>query len=31
MVMGLAMIAGYWTRLFAPLTRWFTRSGWPPI
>jgi cytochrome c-type biogenesis protein len=29
--MGLAMVAGYWTRLFAPLTRLFTRSGWPPI
>jgi cytochrome c-type biogenesis protein len=30
-VMGLAMVAGYWTQLFAPLVRWFARSGWPPI
>jgi cytochrome c-type biogenesis protein len=30
-VMGLAMAAGYWTQLFAPLIRWFARSGWPPI
>ena len=30
-VMGLAMVAGYWTQLFAPLIRWFARSGWPPI
>jgi cytochrome c-type biogenesis protein len=30
-VMGVAMVAGYWTQLFAPLIRWFARSGWPPI
>jgi cytochrome c-type biogenesis protein len=30
-VMGSAMAAGYWTQLFAPLVRWFARSGWPPI
>jgi cytochrome c-type biogenesis protein len=30
-VMGLAMVAGYWTQLFTPLIRWFARSGWPPI
>jgi cytochrome c-type biogenesis protein len=30
-VMGAAMVAGYWTQLFAPLIRWFARSGWPPI
>jgi cytochrome c-type biogenesis protein len=29
--MGLAMVAGWWTRLFGPLVRWFARSGWPPI
>jgi cytochrome c-type biogenesis protein len=29
--MGLAMVAGWWTQLFAPLLRWFARSGWPPI
>ncbi len=29
--MGLAMVAGWWTQLFAPLVRWFARSGWPPI
>jgi cytochrome c-type biogenesis protein len=29
--MGLAMVAGWWTRLFGPLLRWFARSGWPPI
>jgi len=30
-VVGLAMAAGAWTRLFAPLVRLFVRSGWPPI
>ncbi len=30
-VMGVAMVAGWWTQLFAPLVRWFARSGWPPI
>jgi len=30
-VMGLAMVAGWWTQLFGPLLRWFARSGWPPI
>jgi cytochrome c-type biogenesis protein len=29
--MGLAMVAGWWARLFGPLLRWFARSGWPPI
>jgi len=29
--MGLAMVAGWWTRMFAPLVRWFARAGWPPI
>ncbi len=29
--MGTAMVAGWWTRLFSPLVRLFTRSGWPPI
>jgi cytochrome c-type biogenesis protein len=28
---GLAMAAGAWTQLFAPLVRLFVRSGWPPI
>jgi cytochrome c-type biogenesis protein len=30
-VMGSAMVAGYWTQLFTPLVRWFARAGWPPI
>jgi len=29
--MGLAMLVGWWTQMFAPLLRWFARSGWPPI
>src|SRR6266540_2099712 len=29
--LGLAWVAGWWTQLFAPLVRWFARSGWPPI
>jgi cytochrome c-type biogenesis protein len=29
--MGVAMAAGWWTQVFAPLVRWFARSGWPPI
>jgi len=28
---GLAMAAGAWTRVFAPLVRLFVGSGWPPI
>jgi cytochrome c-type biogenesis protein len=30
-MVGLAMAAGAWTQLFAPLVRLFVRSGWPPI
>ncbi|HVF12177.1 MAG TPA: cytochrome c biogenesis protein CcdA [Actinomycetota bacterium] len=29
--MGVLLITGYWTRLFVPLIRFFSRSGWPPI
>lgn len=29
--MGVLIITGYWTRLFAPLIRLFAKSGWPPI
>src|SRR6266516_4686634 len=29
--MGLAMLVGWWTQMFAPLLRWFARSGWTPI
>jgi len=31
LAMGVAMVAGWWTRLFAPLVRSFARAGWPPI
>jgi cytochrome c-type biogenesis protein len=31
LAMGAAMVAGWWTRLFAPLVRAFARAGWPPI
>ena len=31
LAMGAAMVAGWWTRLFAPLVRSFARAGWPPI
>jgi cytochrome c-type biogenesis protein len=30
-VMGVLMITGNWVRLFIPLIRFFSRSGWPPI
>ena len=30
-LMGILLITGYWTRLFVPLIRLFSRSGWPPI
>ena len=30
-MMGVLMITGQWLRLFAPLLRLFSRSGWPPI
>ena len=29
--MGTLMILGLWTQFFSPLTRWFVKSGWPPI
>ena len=29
--MGILLITGYWTRLFVPLMRVFSESGWPPI
>lgn len=28
---GVLMITGQWIRLFSPLVRWFSQSGWPPI
>ena len=30
-VMGVLMITGEWLRLFTPLIRLFSRSGWPPV
>jgi cytochrome c-type biogenesis protein len=30
-LMGTLLITGYWTTLFVPLLRLFSRSGWPPI
>lgn len=30
-LMGVLMITGQWTRLFAPLLRLFSRAGWPPL
>ena len=29
--MGVLMITGQWLRLYAPLIRLFSRSGWPPV
>ena len=29
--MGVLMITGQWLRLYAPLIRFFSRSGWPPV
>jgi cytochrome c-type biogenesis protein len=29
--MGVLMITGQWLRLFTPLIRLFSRSGWPPV
>lgn len=29
--MGALMFTGQWIRLFAPLLRWYARTGWPPI
>jgi cytochrome c-type biogenesis protein len=29
--MGVLLITGYWTRLFVPLIRLFSNTGWPPI
>lgn len=30
-LMGVLMLLGRWTLLFAPILRWFSRLGWPPI
>ena len=30
-VMGVLLVTDQWIRFFAPLTRLFTNSGWPPI
>ena len=30
-MMGILMITGAWLRLFTPLLRTFSRTGWPPI
>lgn len=30
-LMGVLMITGTWLRLFAPILRFFSRSGWPPL
>lgn len=30
-VMGVLLITGGWTSLFAPILRWYSRLGWPPI
>jgi cytochrome c-type biogenesis protein len=30
-LMGVLMITGLWLRLFTPLIRLFSRSGWPPV
>lgn len=30
-VMGVLLITGQWTRLFVPLLRLFSNTGWPPI
>jgi cytochrome c-type biogenesis protein len=29
--MGILLITGYWTRMFVPLIRLFSRFNWPPI
>jgi cytochrome c-type biogenesis protein len=31
LLMGVLMITGEWVRLFVPLIRLFSRSGWPPV
>lgn len=30
-VMGVLLFTGSWTAPFAPVLRWYTRLGWPPI
>lgn len=30
-VMGALMFTGTWTRLFSPILRMFSRTGWPPL
>ena len=31
LLMGVLMITGQWVRLFVPILRLFSRSGWPPV
>ena len=28
---GVGYVTGFWSTIFQPLQRWFSRSGWPPI
>lgn len=30
-VMGVLLVTGGWTALFAPVLRWYAKLGWPPI
>jgi cytochrome c-type biogenesis protein len=31
LLMGVLMITGRWLQLFAPMLRFFSRTGWPPV
>ena len=31
LLMGVLMITGEWVRLFTPILRLFSKSGWPPV
>jgi cytochrome c-type biogenesis protein len=30
-VMGILLLTGGWTAVFAPVLRWYAKFGWPPI
>jgi len=30
-IVGLGYVLGFWSSIFQPLQRWFSRTGWPPI
>ena len=30
-IVGIGYVTGWWSAIFQPLQRWFSRTGWPPL